>query len=108
MTSATSAEDRVGIAALHDAPTLRLLLAGGTLCNDASVAADGSLSGDPTEAALVAVGSRYGLDKDELEAGCAASRRGPVRLRAQADDDRARLPASPEELSGRAPRRRSR
>ena len=92
-------EDRVGIAALHDAPALRLLLAGGTLCNDASVAADGSLSGDPTEAALVAVGSSYGLDKEELER--VAPRVGEVPF----DSERKRmttvhrLPASPEELS---------
>jgi len=91
-------EDRVGIAALHDAPALRLLLAGGTLCNDASVAVDGSLSGDPTEAALVAVGGSYGLDKEELER--AAPRVGEVPF----DSERKRmttvhrLPASPEEL----------
>jgi Ca2+-transporting ATPase len=52
---------------LRDQPTLRLLLAGGALCNDASVAAGGSLLGDPTETALVAVAGRYGLDKRDLE-----------------------------------------
>jgi Ca2+-transporting ATPase len=50
------------------APSLRRLLAGGALCNDTQVADDGSLLGDPTETALVAVAHRYGLDKRDLEA----------------------------------------
>jgi Ca2+-transporting ATPase len=50
-------------------PTLRLLLAAGALCNDASAGDDGSLLGDPTETALIAVLRRYGLDKNQLEAG---------------------------------------
>jgi Ca2+-transporting ATPase len=49
-------------------PTLRLLLAGGALCNDTALAEDGALLGDPTETALVAVLRRYGLDKQQLEA----------------------------------------
>jgi P-type Ca2+ transporter type 2C len=53
---------------LRDRPTLRLLLAGGALCNDTEVADDGSLLGDPTETALVAVAQRYGLGKRDLEA----------------------------------------
>jgi Ca2+-transporting ATPase len=53
---------------LRDQPTLRVLLAGGALCNDTVVADDGSLLGDPTETALVAVARRYGLDKRDLEA----------------------------------------
>jgi len=57
----------IGPQALRETPALRLLLAGGALCNDASVAADGSLIGDPTEAALVAVTQRYGLSKETLE-----------------------------------------
>ena len=61
------ASPEIGPEALRETPTLRLLLAGGALCNDASVAADGSLVGDPTEAALIAVTHRYGLDKDTLE-----------------------------------------
>ena len=60
--------DAVGLQALRVKPTLRLLLAGGALCNDAASAEDGSLLGDPTETALVAVMQRYGLDKDQLEA----------------------------------------
>jgi Ca2+-transporting ATPase len=58
----------VGVETLRAKPTLRLLLAGGALCNDSARADDGSLLGDPTETALVAVLDRYGLDKHELEA----------------------------------------
>jgi Ca2+-transporting ATPase len=60
--------DPVGVETLRVNPTLRLLLAGGALCNDAAWAEDGSLLGDPTETALVDVMRRYGLDKRELEA----------------------------------------
>ena len=58
----------VGPNTLRVKPTLRLLLAGGALCNDATAAEDGTLLGDPTETALVAVLRRYGLDKTQLEA----------------------------------------
>ena len=58
----------VGLETLRAKPTLRLLLAGGALCNDTALADDGSLLGDPTETALVAVLRRYGLDKHDLEA----------------------------------------
>jgi P-type Ca2+ transporter type 2C len=57
-----------GLEALRGEPTLRLLLVGGALCNDSAPAEDGSLLGDPTETALVAVLQRYGLDKRRLEA----------------------------------------
>lgn len=53
--------------ALRGKPTLRLLLAGGALCNDTALAPNGTPLGDPTETALVAVAGRYGLDKRELE-----------------------------------------
>jgi P-type Ca2+ transporter type 2C len=62
----TRADHRLG--ELRQQPTLRLLLAGGALCNDAAVADDGSLLGDPTETALVSVAGRYGLGKQDLEA----------------------------------------
>ena len=62
------ADAEVGPDALRATPALRLMLAGGALCNDASLGPDGSLVGDPTEAALVAVAHRYGLGKVELEA----------------------------------------
>jgi Ca2+-transporting ATPase len=61
------ADDDEGPDALSASPTVRLLLAGGALCNDASRSDDGSLIGDPTETALVAVAQRYGLDKSDLE-----------------------------------------
>ncbi len=54
--------------ALSAHPTLRLLLGGGALCNNAATAADGSLLGDPTETALVSVAQRHGLDKRAMEA----------------------------------------
>jgi Ca2+-transporting ATPase len=60
--------DPLGVDTLRAKPTLRLLLAGGALCNDSAQAEDGSLLGDPTETALVAVLRRYGLDKHVLEA----------------------------------------
>jgi Ca2+-transporting ATPase len=44
----------------------RLLLEALVLCNDASISTEGS-TGDPTEVALVQLGSRYGLSKMELE-----------------------------------------
>ncbi len=56
-----------GVDALRDQPTLRLLLVGGALCNDAATAADGTLLGDPTETALVQVARRHGLDKRAME-----------------------------------------
>lgn len=59
--------ERICVDALRESPTLRALLAGGALCNDAGVADDGSLLGDPTETALVAALHRYGVDKRDLE-----------------------------------------
>ncbi len=55
-------------------PALALLLAGGTLCNDALLEADDRepgafrVVGDPTEGALAVAAARLGLPKDELEA----------------------------------------
>ena len=54
-------------------PTLALLVAGGSLCNDATLEelSDGSgrfrAVGDPTEGALVVAAARLGLWKEELE-----------------------------------------
>ena len=54
-------------------PALALLLAGGTLCNDALLEADDRESGafhvvgDPTEGALAVAAARVGLLKDDLE-----------------------------------------
>jgi Ca2+-transporting ATPase len=70
---------------LRGQPTLRLLLAGGALCNDTVVGDDGSLLGDPTETALVAVAQRYGLDKQDLEAAL------PREVELPFDSDRKRM-----------------
>lgn len=43
------------------------LLTGFMLCNDASIASDGTEIGDPTETALVAFAKRYGIEKAETE-----------------------------------------
>lgn len=43
------------------------LLKGFMLCNDASIASDGTEVGDPTETALVAFAKRYGIEKSETE-----------------------------------------
>jgi Ca2+-transporting ATPase len=58
---------------LKEHPALTLMLAGGALCNDASIECDDEkpdsfhLVGDPTEAALVVAAARLGLTKAELE-----------------------------------------
>lgn len=44
-----------------------ILLKGFMLCNDASIASDGTEVGDPTETALVAFAKRYGVEKSETE-----------------------------------------
>lgn len=44
-----------------------LLIKGLMLCNDASIASDGTEVGDPTETALVAFAKRYGIEKSETE-----------------------------------------
>ncbi|MHB8798591.1 MAG: cation-translocating P-type ATPase [Thermoanaerobaculia bacterium] len=55
------------------APTLDLLLAGGALCNDASLVRDEGPDGafhavgDPTEGSLVLAAAEYGARKDELD-----------------------------------------
>ncbi len=44
-----------------------ILLKGFMLCNDASIASDGTEVGDPTETALVAFAKRYGIEKGDTE-----------------------------------------
>jgi Ca2+-transporting ATPase len=61
-------DEEPSVDSLRGEPTLRMLLVGGALCNDSALAEDGSLLGDPTETALVAVLHGYGLQKAELEA----------------------------------------
>ena len=50
-----------------DAEKHDTLLKGFMLCNDASIASDGTEVGDPTETALVAFAKRYGIEKSETE-----------------------------------------
>ncbi len=50
-----------------DASEHDTLLKGFMLCNDASIASDGTEVGDPTETALVAFAKRYGIEKGETE-----------------------------------------
>jgi Ca2+-transporting ATPase len=61
-----------GPAEVAEDPALAVLLAGGTLCNDAMLEGDGEdgfhAIGDPTEGALVVAAARAGLRKPELEA----------------------------------------
>jgi P-type Ca2+ transporter type 2C len=58
--------------AVGDYPVVTLLLAGGTLCNDALLEEDEEdgfrAIGDPTEGALVVAAAREGIKKPELEA----------------------------------------
>ena len=56
------------------------------LANDAAVR-EGEIVGDPTEAALVVLAAKGGLDVDETRRIVPARRRGAVRLRVQADGD---------------------
>lgn len=44
-----------------------ILIKGFMLCNDASIASDGTEVGDPTETALVAFAKRYGIEKSAAE-----------------------------------------
>ena len=50
------------LAAAGTAPPWQMLLIGTVLCNDASLAADGAATGDPTEVALLRAASAGGLD----------------------------------------------
>ncbi|RLE23327.1 MAG: metal-transporting ATPase, partial [Actinobacteria bacterium] len=63
-----SGYDKTG-AILHGAggesPDFRRLALGLTLCSDATVADDGSIVGDPTEAALVVLAAKIGVDAEE-------------------------------------------
>ncbi len=67
----TLTQNRMTVTAL--APTLDLLLAGGALCNDASLVKDEGAGGafhavgDPTEGSLVLAAAEYGARKDELD-----------------------------------------
>ena len=76
---------------LQEHPALTLMLAGGALCNDATIECDDDkpesfhLVGDPTEAALVVAAARLGLTKEELESVF------PRRAELPFDSDRKRM-----------------
>ena len=53
------------------------------LDSDATVGDDGAVIGDPTEAALVVLAAKLGVDADAHPAGLPAAGGGPVRLRLQ-------------------------
>ena len=59
------------------------------LCSrcDATVADDGSIIGDPTEAAFVVLAAKMGVDAEETRADAPASGRGAVRLGLQVHGD---------------------
>jgi P-type Ca2+ transporter type 2C len=67
--------------AADEAPAVTLLLAGGTLCNDALLEEDEEdgfrAIGDPTEGALVVAAAREGMKKPELEASLPRIREVP-------------------------------
>ena len=64
-------------------PDFHRLALGLTLCTDATVGDDGSVIGDPTEAAFVVLAAKMGADAEETRDRPAAPRRGAVRLRVQ-------------------------
>src|SRR6266566_2738847 len=64
-----------------EVPDFRRLSLGLILCTDATVGDDGSVIGDPTEAAFVVLAAKMGADAQETRA--ALPRRGAVRLRVQ-------------------------
>ena len=73
-------------------PDFRRLALGLVLCSDATVADDGTVIGDPTEAALVVLAAKMGVDAEETRQALDAPRRGAVRLRVQVHGDVARSP----------------
>ena len=81
---------------------VRLLLAGGALCNDAVLARDesgqsGRTMGDPTEAALLVAAAQANLLKDELEAALPRVAEAPF------DSDRKRMTTVHEVTDGHGP-----
>ena len=64
-------------------PDFRRLSLGLVLCTDATVADDGSVIGDPTEAAFVVLAAKMGADAARDAGGAAPPGRGAVRLRVQ-------------------------
>ena len=97
-------------------PDFRRLALGLTLCTDATVGDDGTVIGDPTEAAFVVLAAKMGADAERDPRRPAAPGRGAVRLRVQVHGDVPRPPrlagrrdaaaAALRQREGRARRRR--
>ena len=68
-------------------PDFTRLGLGLALDSDATVGNDGAVVGDPTEAALVVLAAKLGVDAEETRRSLPASRRGAVRLRLQVHGD---------------------
>ena len=73
-------------------PDFQRLALGLTLCSDATVADDESIIGDPTEAALVVLAAKMGVDAEADARRSVTVRGGAVRLRVQVHGD---IPRSP-------------
>ena len=70
----------LGVGRRRELPISGTLALGLTLCSDATVADDGSVIGDPTEAALVVLAAKMGVDAEQTPCRARAPRRGSVRL----------------------------
>ena len=68
-------------------PDFTRLALGVVLDSDATVSDDGAVVGDPTEAALVVLAAKLGVDAEETRRDVPARRRGAVRLRVQVHGD---------------------
>lgn len=90
---------------LGDQPQIALLLAGSTLCNDATIEADRErpqyfhVIGDPTEGALVSAAARLGLWKGDLERNLPRVKEFPFDARRRRMTTVHRVPATPNDLS---------
>ena len=80
-------------------PDFTRLALGLVLDSDATVSDDGSVVGDPTEAALVVLAAKLGVDAEETRRAYPAPRRGAVRLRVQVHGD---LPPGPRSTAASA------
>ena len=68
-------------------PDFSRLALGLVLSCDATVGDDGSVIGDPTEAAFVVLAAKMGVSAEETRADAAATGGGAVRLRVQVHGD---------------------
>ena len=76
----------------EEVPDFRRLSLGLILCTDATVGDDGSVIGDPTEAAFVVLAAKMGADAEQTRDVAAPPGRGAVRLRVQVHGHLPRLP----------------